>query len=59
VLVGGDVDKFEIEEEDGSNPLVDGGIWLYVRVAEHTSDVACIYFNYKVADANDIKMLHS
>jgi len=52
------VDKFEIKEEDGGDPSVDGGIWLYIWVAEHTSDVTCIHFNYEVANADDVEMLH-
>jgi len=58
VLVHGDVDKFEIEEEDSGDPSVDGGIWLYIWVAKHTSDVACIHFNYEVADADNVETLH-
>ena len=58
MLVCGDVDKFKIEEEDGSDPSVDGGIWLYIWVAKHTSDVTCIHFNYEVTDADDVEMLH-
>jgi len=52
------VDKFEIEEEDSGDPSVDGGIWLYIWVAKHTSDVACIHFNYEVADADNVETLH-
>lgn len=38
--------------------MVDGCIWLYIGVAEHSPDITCIYFNYEIADANDIEVLH-
>ena len=47
--------EFKVEEEDGSNPLVDGSIGLDIRVTEHTLDVAGINFNDKLADANEVE----
>jgi hypothetical protein len=32
------MNKFEVEEVDGGNPLVDGGVGLTVRVVEHASN---------------------
>jgi hypothetical protein len=48
--------EFEVEEEDGSNPLVDGSVGLDVGVAEHTFDIAGIDFNDKLMDADKIEM---
>jgi hypothetical protein len=35
VLLGWHMNKFEVEEADGGDPLVDGGIGLTVEVVEH------------------------
>ena len=55
MLVGRYMDKFEIKEKDGSNPPIDCSIWLDVRVAKHTFDVTCIYFDDKIADSDEVE----
>ena len=55
MLVGRYVLELEVEEEDGGDPPVDGGIGLDVRVAEHTFDVAGIDFDDKFADADKVE----
>lgn len=37
--------------------MIDGGIGLDIRIAEHTTDVTCVDFNDEVADANEMKAL--
>jgi hypothetical protein len=59
VFVGGDVHQFEIEEEDGGNPAVDGSVGLDVGIAEHTFNVTCIHFNYEIVDANKVEVHHT
>ena len=49
------MDEFEIEEEDGGDPPIDHGIWLDVRVAKHTFDVTCIYFDDEIADSDEVE----
>ena len=55
MLVGGDVLEFEVKKEDCRDPPVDGSTWLDVGVAEHTFNVACVYSDNEVADADEVK----
>ena len=55
MFVGRHMDELEVEEEDCSNPAIDGSIWLDVGVAEHTFDIACINFHNKIADTDKVK----
>ena len=48
--------EFEVKEEDGSNPPVDGSVGLDIGVTEHTLDVAGINFNNKLADADKVEV---
>jgi hypothetical protein len=50
----GHVDKFEVEQEDSSDPAVDGCVWLDVGVAEHTADVLRVHFYDQVSNSNDM-----
>src|SRR6266850_1371909 len=58
VFVGGDVDEFKVELEGGGNPVTDGGIWLGIRIVEHTFSVACVHLHYEVAGADEMEMQH-
>jgi len=58
VFVSGDVNEFEVELEGGGDPVTDGGVWLGIRIVEHTFSVACVHLHYKVADANEMEMQH-
>jgi hypothetical protein len=55
VLVSWNVLELEVEEEDGSNPAIDCGIWLDIGVAEHTFDIAGINLHDKLADADEVE----
>jgi len=48
--------QFEIEEKNGGYPPVDGHIRLDVRVTKHTLNINGVHFNYKVVDANKMKV---
>ena len=48
------VDKSEVKELDGSNPLIDGCARLDVRIIEHTSDILCIQFDYQVSNTDNV-----
>ena len=54
MFVGRYMDKFEVEEKDSSNPLIDDCIGLYVRISEHTLDELGIHFYNQVVDANQM-----
>jgi hypothetical protein len=56
VLVSWYVDEFEVEEQDGGNPAVDGSIRLHVWVAEHTFDITGIDFDNEIVDADKVKV---
>jgi len=56
VLFSQYMDKLEVKQQDCSNPSVDGGIGLNVRVAEHTLDVACVNFYNEVGGANKVEV---
>src|SRR5882724_965865 len=47
--------QLELEELDTNNPPVDRSTWLNVRIVEHTLDIACIDFDSKIFDTNDVK----
>src|SRR5882724_5710870 len=47
--------QLELEELDTNNPSVDCSAWLNVRIVEHTLDIACINFDLKIFDTNDVK----
>src|SRR5882724_1796641 len=47
--------QLELEELDANNPSVDHSAWLNVRIVEHTFDIACINFDSKIFDTNDVK----
>jgi H2-forming N5,N10-methylenetetrahydromethanopterin dehydrogenase-like enzyme len=55
VLVCGYVDEFEVEEEDGGDPPVDGSVRLHVRVTEHTFDITGVDFDDEIADADKVE----
>ena len=50
----GDMDKCEMEGEDGDDPPIDAGARFEIRVSEHALDVACIYFDYQVPNADEV-----
>jgi len=54
MLVGRNVDQFEIEEQNCCDPSVDGGIRLDVWVAKHTTDEYSIHLHNQMLDANDV-----
>ena len=47
--------QLELEELDTNNPSVDHSAWLNVQIVEHTLDIACIDFDSKIFDTNDVK----
>jgi len=47
--------QLELEEVDANNPSVDRSAWLNVQIVEHTLDIACINFDSKIFDTNDVK----
>src|SRR5882724_6569392 len=47
--------QLELEELDTNNPPVDRSTWLNVRIVEHILDIACIDFDSKIFDTNDVK----
>ena len=49
------MNELECEHKDSSNPSVDNGIRLKVRVIQHLFDVLGVDFNNKIFDSNDIK----
>jgi len=55
--VGGALEcvQLELEELDANNPSVDHSAWLNVQIVEHTLDIACIDFDSKIFDTNDVK----
>lgn len=55
MFVSWNVFEFKVEEEDSSNPLIDGSIGLYIGVAEHTFDVTGVDFNNKLMDTNEVE----
>jgi hypothetical protein len=55
VLVSQNMLEFEVEKENGSNPVIDCSIWLDIGVAEHTFDIAGINFNDKLADTDKVE----
>lgn len=55
MFVGRNVNEFEVEEEDGSNSVVDGGVGLDIGVVEHALDKFCIHFDHQVADAKEVE----
>jgi hypothetical protein len=59
VLVGRDVHQLEVKEENCSDPAVNGGIWLDIGVAEQAFNVACIHFNSKIVDADEVEAHHA
>ena len=50
------MDEFEIEQMDGSNPSVDGGIGLTIGVIDHTLNEGSIYLYHKIADTYEIEV---
>lgn len=52
VLLGGDMDKFKIEEEDGSNLVVDSIVWMERRVFQHSLDEFGIYLDNELPDTD-------
>src|SRR5882724_8042106 len=47
--------QLKLEELDANNPSVDRSAWLNVQIVEHTLDIACIDFDSKIFDTNDVK----
>ena len=54
VLLGGDVYKLEVEEEDCCNPTVDDCVQLDVGVAEHAMDILGIHFYDEVSNSYNV-----
>ena len=52
VLFCGDMDEFEIEEEDCSDPAVDSVVWMERRVVEHSLDELGIHLDDKLPDTD-------
>ena len=48
------VDESEMKQRDGDDPSVDCSVGSDVRMLKHAFDIACVYFDDKVANANDI-----
>ena len=48
------VDESEMKQRDGDDPSVDCSVGSYVRMLKHAFDIARVYFDNKVANANDI-----
>jgi len=53
--VAWNVYQLKLEELDANNPSVDRSAWLNVWIVEHTLDIACIDFDSKIFDTNDVK----
>ena len=51
-----DVDDFEIEEEDGSNPVIDGCIQLDIGVVEHAFNITRVYLDHKIENSNKVEV---
>src|SRR5882724_9647628 len=49
--------QLELEELDTNNPSIDCSAWLNVQIVEHTLDIACIDFDLKIFDTNDVKLV--
>jgi len=47
--------QLKLEELDANNPSVDRSTWLNIQIVEHTLDLACINFDSKIFDTNDVK----
>jgi hypothetical protein len=55
VVRAGNMDKGEMEGENGDDPAVNSSIGGDIWVFEHFFNIASINFNNKIADANKIK----
>jgi hypothetical protein len=55
VLLGWHMNKFEVKEADGGDPLVDGGIGLTVGVVEHALNKWRVHLDYEVVDADKVE----
>src|SRR5882724_5223794 len=49
--------QLELGELDANDPSVDYSTWLNVQIVEHTLDIACINFDSKIFDTNDVKLV--
>ena len=49
------MDQFEVEKQDCSDPLIDGGVRLDVGILEHAANALGVHFNDKVLDTNEVE----
>ena len=46
-----------MERQDGKNPMIYASTRFYIGVCKYSLDVLSIYFNDKVADTYEVKLL--
>ncbi len=56
VLLCWDMDKLKVEEQDGSDPVIDCRVRLYIWVVKHPADIKGIHLYNKFADANKVEV---
>ena len=55
MLIHWDMSYLEVEEEYSYYSSVDGCIGLHIGVVDHTLDICCIHFHYKVPNSNQME----
>ena len=46
-----------MECQNGKNPTIYTGAWFQIGVGEHSFDISSVYFDDKVADTYEVKLL--
>ena len=54
MFVNRNIKELEVKKSDGSNPMIDSGIRLNVRVVDHTSNELGIHFNNQMLNSDNV-----
>ena len=48
------MNKLEVEQLNGGDPVIDGHVWLDVVVVEHPTYILSVHFYHQISSSNDM-----